>query len=85
MDDTDGNLLTSPYVCLYVQESAEHHTQALSDHAAELQDLRKQLADTQLQLRNAQRLSATATQEGHMGIAELRAMLSEKDAFINVR
>ncbi|KAI7795827.1 myomegalin [Triplophysa rosa] len=64
-------------------ESAEHHTQALSDRAAELQDLRKQLADTQLQLRNAQRLSATATQEGHVENAELCAMLSEKDALIN--
>lgn len=63
----------------------ERHLQALNDRTAELQDLRKQLADTQLQLRNAQRLNATATQDGHLETAELRAMLAEKDALINVR
>ncbi|XP_073668675.1 CDK5 regulatory subunit-associated protein 2 isoform X5 [Paramisgurnus dabryanus] len=66
-----------------LKESAERHTQALNDRAGELQDLRKQLADMQQQLRSAQRLSATATQEGHLETAELRTMLSEKDAFIN--
>uniref|UniRef100_A0A8C1BFP6 CDK5 regulatory subunit associated protein 2 n=1 Tax=Cyprinus carpio carpio TaxID=630221 RepID=A0A8C1BFP6_CYPCA len=64
-----------------LKESAEHHLQALNDRAAELQDLRKQLADTQLQLRNAQRLNAT--QDGHLETAELRAMLEEKDGLIN--
>ncbi|XP_016128229.1 CDK5 regulatory subunit-associated protein 2-like isoform X6 [Sinocyclocheilus grahami] len=66
-----------------LKESAEHHVQTLNKHAGELQDLRKELADTQLQLRNAQRLNATATQDGHLEIAELRAMLAEKDALIN--
>ncbi|XP_073727650.1 CDK5 regulatory subunit-associated protein 2 isoform X4 [Misgurnus anguillicaudatus] len=66
-----------------LKETAERHTQALNDRAGELQDLRKQLADMQQQLRSAQRLSATATQEGHLEHAELRTMLSEKDAFIN--
>ncbi|XP_073680203.1 CDK5 regulatory subunit-associated protein 2 isoform X2 [Garra rufa] len=66
-----------------LKESAEGHIQALNDGAAELQDLRKQLADMQLQLRNAQRLNATATQNGHLETAELRAMLAEKDALIN--
>uniref|UniRef100_A0A8C1PC53 CDK5 regulatory subunit associated protein 2 n=1 Tax=Cyprinus carpio TaxID=7962 RepID=A0A8C1PC53_CYPCA len=64
-----------------LKESAEHHLQALNDRAAELQDLRKQLAETQLQLRNAQRLNAT--QDGHLETAELRAVLAEKDALIN--
>ncbi|XP_042634516.1 CDK5 regulatory subunit-associated protein 2-like isoform X4 [Cyprinus carpio] len=64
-----------------LKESAEHHLQALNDRTAELQDLRKQLADTQLQLRNAQRLNAT--QDGHLETAELRAVLAEKDALIN--
>jgi len=50
-----------------------------------MQDLRKELADIQLQLRNAQRVNATATQDGHLETAELRAMLAEKDALINVR
>ncbi|XP_051734860.1 CDK5 regulatory subunit-associated protein 2 isoform X2 [Ctenopharyngodon idella] len=66
-----------------LRESAERHIKALNDSAAELQDLRKQLADTQLQLRNAQRLNATATQEGHLETAELRTLLAEKDALIN--
>ncbi|KAK2872302.1 hypothetical protein Q8A67_022199 [Cirrhinus molitorella] len=66
-----------------LKESAERHGQALNDRAAELQDLRKQLADTQLQLRNAQRLNTAATQDGHLETAELRAMLAEKDALIN--
>uniref|UniRef100_A0A671QCJ6 CDK5 regulatory subunit-associated protein 2-like n=1 Tax=Sinocyclocheilus anshuiensis TaxID=1608454 RepID=A0A671QCJ6_9TELE len=66
-----------------LKENAEHHVQALNDRAAELQDLRKQLADTQLQLRNALRLNATATQDGHLETAELRAVLAEKDALIN--
>ncbi|KAF4076987.1 hypothetical protein AMELA_G00202890 [Ameiurus melas] len=51
-----------------LKESAERHAQALSDRSAELQDLRRQLADTQLQLRNAQNLSAA---------------LNEKDVLIN--
>ncbi|XP_053096021.1 CDK5 regulatory subunit-associated protein 2 isoform X4 [Pangasianodon hypophthalmus] len=51
-----------------LKESAERHTQALSVRTAELQDLRRQLADTQLQLSNAQNLSAA---------------LNEKDALIN--
>lgn len=63
----------------------ERHTHTLSDRSAELRDLRKQLSDTQQQLRNAQRLNAAATQDGHLETAELRAMLSEKDALINVR
>ncbi|XP_043085814.1 LOW QUALITY PROTEIN: CDK5 regulatory subunit-associated protein 2 [Puntigrus tetrazona] len=66
-----------------LKESAERHIQALNDRAGELQDLRKELADTQLQLRNAQRLNATATQDGHLETAELRAMLAEKEALIN--
>ncbi|KTG35978.1 hypothetical protein cypCar_00024135 [Cyprinus carpio] len=66
-----------------LKESAECHVQALNDRAGELQDLRKELTDTQLQLRNAQRLNATATQDGHLETAELRAMLVEKDALIN--
>ncbi|XP_042603548.1 CDK5 regulatory subunit-associated protein 2-like isoform X1 [Cyprinus carpio] len=66
-----------------LKESAECHVQALNDRAGELQDLRKELTDTQLQLRNAQRLNATATQDGHLETAELRAMLAEKDALIN--
>jgi len=70
---------------LSLQESVEHHIQALNGSAAELQDLRKQLADAQMQLRNAQRLNATATQEGHLESAELRSMLAEKDSLINVR
>ncbi|KAK3524591.1 hypothetical protein QTP70_029906 [Hemibagrus guttatus] len=51
-----------------LKESAERHTQALSERAAELQDLRRQLTDTQLQLSNAQNLSAA---------------LNEKDVLIN--
>ncbi|XP_016404095.1 myomegalin-like isoform X3 [Sinocyclocheilus rhinocerous] len=66
-----------------LKESAERQVQALNKHAGELQDLRKELADTQLQLGNAQRLNATATQDGHLETAELRAMLAEKDALIN--
>lgn len=72
-------------LCVCLQESAERHVQALNDRAGEMQDLRKELADTQLQLRNAQRLNATATQDGHLETAKLRAMLAEKDALINVR
>ncbi|KAK7131585.1 hypothetical protein R3I94_016644 [Phoxinus phoxinus] len=66
-----------------MRESVERHIQALNGSAAELQDLRKQLADAQMQLRNAQRLNATATQEGHLESAELRTMLAEKDSLIN--
>ncbi|XP_067233045.1 myomegalin-like isoform X4 [Chanodichthys erythropterus] len=66
-----------------LRESAERHIKALNDSAAELQDLRKQLADTQLQLRNAQRLNATVTQEGHLETAEFRTLLAEKDGLIN--
>ncbi|XP_047661354.1 CDK5 regulatory subunit-associated protein 2 isoform X2 [Tachysurus fulvidraco] len=51
-----------------LKENAERHTQALSDRAAELLDLRRQLADSQLQLSNAQNLSAA---------------LNEKDVLIN--
>ncbi|XP_053505270.1 CDK5 regulatory subunit-associated protein 2 isoform X8 [Ictalurus furcatus] len=51
-----------------LKESAERHAHALSDRSAELQDLRRQLADTQLQLSNAQNLSAA---------------LNEKDVLIN--
>ncbi|XP_051534202.1 CDK5 regulatory subunit-associated protein 2-like isoform X2 [Myxocyprinus asiaticus] len=65
-----------------LRESAERHAQALNDRGAELQDLRRQLTDTQMQLRNAQKLSTTATQEGHLETAELRAMLAEKEALI---
>ncbi|KAG1926239.1 CDK5 regulatory subunit-associated protein 2 isoform X5 [Pimephales promelas] len=66
-----------------MRESVERHIQALNGSAAELQDLRKQLADAQMQLRNTQRLNATATQEGHLESAELRSMLAEKDSLIN--
>ncbi|KAI5612920.1 myomegalin isoform X4 [Silurus asotus] len=51
-----------------LKESAERHAQALSDRSAELQDLRRQLADTRLQLSNIQHISAA---------------LNEKDALIN--
>ncbi|XP_051537417.1 myomegalin-like isoform X2 [Myxocyprinus asiaticus] len=66
-----------------LRASAERHTQASSNHAFELQDLRRQLADMQMQLGKTQRLSTTSTQEGHLETAELRAMLAEKDALIN--
>ncbi|XDV38204.1 hypothetical protein PO909_007662 [Leuciscus waleckii] len=66
-----------------MRESVERHIQALNGSAAELQDLRKQLADAQMQLRNALRLNATASQEGHLETAELRTMLAEKDSLIN--
>ncbi|XP_051961433.1 myomegalin-like isoform X2 [Xyrauchen texanus] len=66
-----------------LRASAERHTQASSNHTFELQDLRRQLAEVQMQLGKSQRLSSTLTQEGHLETAELRAMLAEKDALIN--
>ncbi|XP_062868121.1 CDK5 regulatory subunit-associated protein 2 isoform X2 [Trichomycterus rosablanca] len=51
------------------KECTERHTQALSDRAAEIQDLHRQLTDAQLQLSNTQKLSTT---------------LAEKDALINL-
>ncbi|TSK72021.1 Calmodulin-regulated spectrin-associated protein 1-B [Bagarius yarrelli] len=51
-----------------LKESAERHSQALGDQTAELQDLRRQLADTERRLSNGQNLSAG---------------LKEKDVLIN--
>ncbi|XP_053334053.1 CDK5 regulatory subunit-associated protein 2 isoform X6 [Clarias gariepinus] len=51
-----------------LKESAERHARALAERSGELQDLRRQLAETQLQLSNAQNLSAA---------------LNEKDLLIN--
>ncbi|XP_066501258.1 myomegalin-like [Hoplias malabaricus] len=66
-----------------LKESAERYAQALSDRAAELQNLRSQFTDTQLQLSSAQRLSSIATQDASLETAQLRAALAEKDAVIN--
>ncbi|XP_058270947.1 CDK5 regulatory subunit-associated protein 2 isoform X3 [Hemibagrus wyckioides] len=61
-----------------LKESAERHTQTLSERAAELQDLRRQLADTQLQLSNAQNLSA-ALNDKDMLINKLLDRAQERD------
>ncbi|KAI4905002.1 hypothetical protein NFI96_016457 [Prochilodus magdalenae] len=65
-----------------LKESAERHAQALSDRAAELQNLRSQLADFQLQLSNSQKLGSMATQDASVETARLCAALAEKDAVI---
>ena len=67
-----------------LQESAERYNRALSERAQEIQDMKRQQAERRQQLAAAEKLSSTATQEGHLETAELRAQLAEKDAIINV-
>uniref|UniRef100_A0A4W4DN43 Centrosomin N-terminal motif 1 domain-containing protein n=1 Tax=Electrophorus electricus TaxID=8005 RepID=A0A4W4DN43_ELEEL len=59
-----------------LKERVESHTRALSDRAAELQDLRRQLSE-------ARKPNGTATQDASLGTAQLRAALAEKDAVMN--
>ncbi|XP_036444694.1 myomegalin-like isoform X2 [Colossoma macropomum] len=66
-----------------LKECAERHAQALSEGAAELQNLRSQLTDAQLQLSSTQKLSSMATQDASLETAQLRAALAEKDAVIS--
>ncbi|XP_017540970.1 CDK5 regulatory subunit-associated protein 2 isoform X3 [Pygocentrus nattereri] len=66
-----------------LKECAERHAQALSEWTAELQNLRSQLTDAQLQLSSAQKLNSMATQDTSLETAQLRAALAEKDAVIN--
>ncbi|KAF5893823.1 myomegalin-like isoform X6, partial [Clarias magur] len=64
-----------------LKESAERHAQALADRSGELQDLRRQLAETQLQLSNAQNLSA-ALNEKDLLINKLLDYAQDKDPTI---
>ncbi|XP_007256630.3 CDK5 regulatory subunit-associated protein 2 isoform X1 [Astyanax mexicanus] len=66
-----------------LKECAERHAQALSDRAAELQNLRRQLTEAQLQLSSSQKLNNTAAQDASLETARLLAALAEKDAVIN--
>lgn len=57
----------------------------LSERTQEIQALRKQLADKQLQLTTAERQSSSTAQETYLETAELRTLLAEKDSLIDVR
>lgn len=57
----------------------------LSERTQEIQALRKQLADKQLQLTTAERQSSSTAQETCLETAELRTLLAEKDSLIDVR
>lgn len=71
-------------VCLSPQESAEHYNRMLSERSQEIQELKKQLADTQQQLITAEKQSTTSAQDSYLETAELRTLLAEKDSLINV-
>ncbi|CAB1332460.1 unnamed protein product [Coregonus sp. 'balchen'] len=66
-----------------LKESAEHYNRTLSERAQEIQELKRQLFVRLQQLASAEKHSSTATQEGYLEIAELRALLTEKDSIIN--
>lgn len=57
----------------------------LSERTQEIQALRKQLADKQLQLTTAERQSSSTAQETYLETAELRTLLAEKDSLIDVK
>uniref|UniRef100_A0A8C7YDR1 CDK5 regulatory subunit-associated protein 2/Myomegalin coiled coil domain-containing protein n=1 Tax=Oryzias sinensis TaxID=183150 RepID=A0A8C7YDR1_9TELE len=65
------------------KESAEHFNRMLSERTQEIQALRKQLADKQLQLTTAERQSSSTAQETYLETAELRTLLAEKDSLID--
>ncbi|XP_024155482.1 CDK5 regulatory subunit-associated protein 2 isoform X3 [Oryzias melastigma] len=66
-----------------LKESAEHFNRMLSERTQEIQALRKQLADKQLQLTTAERQSSSTAQETYLETAELRTLLAEKDSLID--
>lgn len=76
---------TLPLLTPSSQESAEHYNRMLSERTQEIQELRKQLCDRQQQLASAEKHSSMTAQEGNLETADLRALLAEKDSFINVR
>ncbi|KAM6984635.1 CDK5 regulatory subunit-associated protein 2 [Aplochiton taeniatus] len=66
-----------------LKESAERSNRTLSERAHEIQEVKRQLSESQQQLASAQKHSTTATQEGYLETAELRALVAEKDSIIN--
>ncbi|RVE65985.1 hypothetical protein OJAV_G00122060 [Oryzias javanicus] len=66
-----------------LKESAEHFNRMLSERTQEIQALKKQLADKQLQLTTAERQSSSTAQETYLETAELRTLLAEKDSLID--
>lgn len=69
---------------LSLQESAEHYNRTLSERIQEIEEMRRQLCTRQQQLASAEKLSSTATQEGYLETAKLRALLTEKESIIIV-
>ncbi|KAM9518552.1 CDK5 regulatory subunit-associated protein 2 isoform 9-T10 [Salvelinus alpinus] len=65
-----------------LKESAEHYNRTLSERIQEIEELRRQLCTRQQQLASAEKLSSTATQEGYLETAKLRALLTEKESII---
>ncbi|XP_029499872.2 CDK5 regulatory subunit-associated protein 2 isoform X1 [Oncorhynchus nerka] len=65
-----------------LKESAEHYNRTLSERIQEIEELRRQLCTRQQQLASAEKLSSTATQEGYLEMAKLRALLTEKESII---
>ncbi|XP_037121008.1 CDK5 regulatory subunit-associated protein 2 isoform X3 [Syngnathus acus] len=66
-----------------IKESAEHYNRMLSERSQEIQELRRQLSERQHQLAAAERQNSTAAQKDSLESAELRFVLSEKDAVID--
>ncbi|KAM6975679.1 LOW QUALITY PROTEIN: CDK5 regulatory subunit-associated protein 2 [Tautogolabrus adspersus] len=66
-----------------LKESAEHYNRMLSERTQEIQELRKQLSDSQQHLATAERQTSTAAQESNLETAELKALLADKDSLIN--
>ncbi|XP_046901597.1 CDK5 regulatory subunit-associated protein 2-like isoform X3 [Hypomesus transpacificus] len=79
----EGLLATISSKDQLLKESAERYNRALSERAQEIQDVQRQRAEGRQRLAAAEKLSSTATQDGRLETAELRAQLGEKDAIIN--
>uniref|UniRef100_A0A673WSN0 CDK5 regulatory subunit associated protein 2 n=1 Tax=Salmo trutta TaxID=8032 RepID=A0A673WSN0_SALTR len=78
----EGLLATISSKDQLLKESAEHYNRTLSERIQEIEELRRQLCTRQQQLASAEKLSSTATQEGYLETAKLRALLTEKESII---
>ncbi|XP_062415001.1 CDK5 regulatory subunit-associated protein 2 [Pungitius pungitius] len=79
----EGLLATISSKDQLMKESAEHYNRMLSERSQEILQLKKQLSDMQQQLVTAEKQSSTSAQKGYLELAELRALLAEKDGIIN--
>ncbi|XP_056146744.1 CDK5 regulatory subunit-associated protein 2 isoform X3 [Lampris incognitus] len=80
----EGLLATISSKDQLLKESSEHYNRMLSEYTREIRELKRQLCDRQQQLATAEKHSSTATQEGYLELAELKALLAEKDGLINL-